>query len=73
MSLFHAYVKADTEERALAIARTLEEDEIQEVSVTWDGPILTEAAEDEAHRPRWCGVRRGEPCSPSVSLRDAGC
>ena len=48
MQLFIAYVKAETEEEALAIAKTLEEDEMQEINTTWDGPHLSSVDEEEA-------------------------
>ena len=48
MQLFIAYVKAETEEEALKIAKTLEEDEMTELNTTWDGPHLSSVDEDEA-------------------------
>jgi hypothetical protein len=48
MQLFIAYVKAETEEEALKIAKTLEEDEMAELNTTWDGPHLSSVDEDEA-------------------------
>jgi hypothetical protein len=48
MQLFVAYVKAETEEEAIKIAKTLEEDEMTELNPTWDGPHISEADEDEA-------------------------
>jgi hypothetical protein len=48
MQLFIAYVKAETEEEAIKIAKTLEEDEMTELNTTWDGPHLSSVAEDEA-------------------------
>jgi hypothetical protein len=48
MQLFIAYVKAETEEEALKIAKTLEEDEMMELNPTWDGPHLSSVDADEA-------------------------
>ena len=48
MQLFIAYVKAETEEEARKIAKTLEEDEMTMLNTTWDGPHLSSVDEDEA-------------------------
>ena len=48
MQLFVAYVKAETEEEALKIAKTLEEDEMTMFNTTWDGPYLSSVDADEA-------------------------
>ena len=48
MQLFIAYVKAETEEEAVRIAKTLEEDEMTMLNTTWDGPHLSSVDEDEA-------------------------
>lgn len=48
MQLFVAYVKAETEEEALKIAKTLEEDEMTLFNTSWDGPHLSSVDADEA-------------------------
>lgn len=48
MQLYIAYVRAETEEQALAVAKTLEEDEMTRINTTWDGPYLESVDEDEA-------------------------
>ena len=48
MHLFVAYVQAETEEEALKIAKTLEEDEMVRMNTSWDGPHLSSVDADEA-------------------------
>ena len=48
MQLFIAYVRAETEEEAVRIAKTLEEDEMTELNTTWDGPHISSVDADEA-------------------------
>ena len=48
MQLYVAYVRAETKEEALAVAKTLEEDEMTRFNTTWDGPYLSSVDEEEA-------------------------